>query len=120
MGYRPTIITEKIIEYGETIPGFNWKVNEFITLLNDLKIDYNHYQADNAETFEILSSQLLKLKDKDLTQIISNWLQRNLTFESNESYLDYIDAYKASLQIIIDAYDTPVAKRTGYVIIEWF
>lgn len=62
MGYRPNIVKEYKVEYGDTLSGYNYDVDGLSDFLDELGVEYSVNDAMNEH--EISSADLLALEDR--------------------------------------------------------
>lgn len=93
MGYRPTVVARK--EYGQVIQGFSYEMDRFEEVLAELGLSwqacYGHRHEIECRSVEEAASKI----------------------DVNHPHRDVIDT-------LVYAMNTPYARDTGYILIEWF
>lgn len=123
MGYRPNLVENYQIKYGDQINGFNHSFDEFVCVLDELQIDYSI--ENEYKTIDIAGSDVAeKLKNADLENLLeSKKRDFEIAFDTKtyeQSSWDMKKEIVANLvKILVKGLDTAYCKRTGYIKIDW-
>ena len=114
MGYRPHIIEDRKIEYGDSVYGFNHATDVFIELLDIFEIDY--WQDEFYHDFEIQNEEIEKLRELDITKLDLSSIYLS---EEDRDLLDLVSMAGNLKDTLLNSLNTKLSKREGYVRIEW-
>lgn len=117
MGYRPHIVKQCEISYGDSINGFCYKSDGFDWFLDLLGVGRNWEQNDSGDIFYIAAEDVKKIKDMDLSGID---FSECFHFGETDDKDKILNIAKEARGMLVQALDTEYCRKNNEIMISFF